>query len=94
MALPESDVEVDAHYLVPTKSHTKSNRLSFRETSSRAQALFSNDQSLENPESAFDSEKLESAIAPADHGRAAWLFLAGCFLVEGLVWSEYTTFSS
>ena len=25
-------------------------------------------------------------IPPADHGKAAWLFLAGCFFIEGLVW--------
>ncbi|KAG7006620.1 hypothetical protein G7Y79_00013g033920 [Physcia stellaris] len=26
------------------------------------------------------------SLPPADHGRAAWLFLAGCFLIEGLIW--------
>ena len=26
------------------------------------------------------------SIPPPDHGIAAWLFLAGCFLTEGLIW--------
>lgn len=30
----------------------------------------------------------ESNIPPADHGKAAWLFLTGCFWLEGLVWGE------
>lgn len=28
------------------------------------------------------------ALPPADGGRQAWLFLAGCFLMEGLVWGK------
>ncbi|KAL8919405.1 MAG: hypothetical protein Q9208_006783 [Pyrenodesmia sp. 3 TL-2023] len=27
-----------------------------------------------------------SKLPPADRGKAAWLFLAGCFLIEGLIW--------
>ena len=27
-------------------------------------------------------------IPPPDHGKAAWLFLAGCFVIEGLVWGK------
>ncbi len=27
-------------------------------------------------------------IPPPDHGKAAWSFLAGCFLIEGLIWGE------
>ena len=34
-------------------------------------------------------DTVRSAIAPADHGKAAWLFLAGCFLTEGLIWGKY-----
>lgn len=30
----------------------------------------------------------DSAILPPDHGRGAWLFLAGCFWIEGLTWSK------
>lgn len=28
------------------------------------------------------------SIPPPDHGKAAWLFLAGCFIIEGLVWGK------
>lgn len=27
-------------------------------------------------------------IPPADGGRAAWLFLLGCFVLEGFVWGK------
>ena len=29
-----------------------------------------------------------SDLPPADRGKSAWLFLAGCFWLEGLVWGE------
>lgn len=29
-----------------------------------------------------------SNIAPRDHGRHAYLFLAGCFWIEGLTWGK------
>ncbi|MCJ1245588.1 hypothetical protein MMC30_002792 [Trapelia coarctata] len=38
----------------------------------------------EEPTSAVHDK--ESNIPPADHGKAAWLFLIGCFWLEGLVW--------
>ena len=28
----------------------------------------------------------ESRLPPPDRGRAAWVFLAGCFWLEGLLW--------
>ena len=31
-----------------------------------------------------------SSTPPPDHGKAAWLFLAGCFLTEGLIWGIFT----
>lgn len=30
----------------------------------------------------------EFSLPPADHGKDAWLFLAGCFIVEVLVWGK------
>ncbi|KAL8725899.1 MAG: hypothetical protein Q9166_007064 [cf. Caloplaca sp. 2 TL-2023] len=32
----------------------------------------------------------ESHLPPADYGKAAWLFLVGCFWLEGLVWGTRT----
>ena len=31
----------------------------------------------------------EFSLPPADGGRDAWLFLAGCFAIEALVWGEW-----
>ncbi len=30
-----------------------------------------------------------SLLPPADRGNAAWLFLAGCFFIEGLIWGKH-----
>lgn len=35
-----------------------------------------------------NSESIESDIPPADRGKAAWLFLVGCFFLEGFVWGN------
>ena len=31
----------------------------------------------------------EFSLPPADGGKDAWLFLAGCFMVEALVWGRW-----
>lgn len=35
-----------------------------------------------------NSESIEYNIPPPDGGKAAWLFLAGCFFLEGFVWGK------
>ena len=75
MASPESNIKVDAYSSVAANGPTVDSSELFPRTD-------------EAFDSSPNSEKLRSAVPPADHGRAAWLFLAGCFLVEGLVWSE------
>lgn len=30
----------------------------------------------------------EFTLPPADQGKDAWLFLAGCFMVEALIWGR------
>lgn len=42
------------------------------------------------PGSATPDEDL--GLPPADHGTAAWLFLAGCFWLEFLVWGTLVLF--
>ncbi len=40
-----------------------------------------------------DANEHEMASLPqVDGGRDAWLFLAACFVIEGLVWGVYTTY--
>ena len=34
------------------------------------------------------------SLPQADGGRDAWLFLAGCFSIEALVWGEWSLFST
>lgn len=36
----------------------------------------------------------QGKIPPADRGKAAWLFLGGCFWLEGLVWGRTPTGNS
>lgn len=36
----------------------------------------------------ISSERV-SHVAPPDHGKGAWSFLAGCFWVEGLTWGAF-----
>lgn len=31
----------------------------------------------------------EFTLPPADKGKDAWLFLAGCFMVEALIWGRW-----
>ena len=40
-----------------------------------------------SPGTADDDD--ESTLPPTDHGWSAWLFLAGCFWLEGLVWGMF-----
>lgn len=38
------------------------------------------------------NEEVEQASLPrADGGKDAWLFLAGCFMIEALVWGKLST---
>lgn len=32
----------------------------------------------------------EKGLPPIDSGRRAWLFLAACFIIEGLIWGIYS----
>ena len=41
------------------------------------------------PDTADDD--YESKLPPTDRGWSAWLFLAGCFWLEGLVWGKLIT---
>ena len=34
----------------------------------------------------------EFTLPPADRGKDAWLFLAGCFMVEALIWGRSLLF--
>ena len=34
------------------------------------------------------ASNLDSALLPADGGKAAWLFLAACWMIEALVFGE------
>ena len=40
------------------------------------------------------ASSLESSLPPADGGKAAWLFLAACFVIEALVFGEFMRASS
>ena len=44
--------------------------------------------STDSQSSVSSANSSEYSIHPADYGLAAWLFLAGCFLVEGLIWGN------
>lgn len=47
-------------------------------------------QELELDDDALDAEPSSafSSLPPADGGKAAWLFLLGCFVIEMLLWGE------
>lgn len=34
-------------------------------------------------------EKAFGAVPPADRGRGAWLYLLGCYGLEGSVWGDF-----
>ena len=35
-----------------------------------------------------EPELEQTALAPADGGRQAWMFLVGCFFIEALIWGK------
>lgn len=50
---------------------------------------------IQDPQGAQDRESLledsntqDADLAPIDGGRAAWVFLAGCCLVEAVMWGK------
>lgn len=49
-----------------------------------ANDVFVNEPSEENDD--------EAGLPPADHGKQAWLFLIGCFWLEGLLWGKLFPF--
>lgn len=49
-----------------------------------ANDVFVNEPSEENDD--------EAGLPPADHGKQAWLFLIGCFWLEGLLWGKLPPF--
>ena len=57
-------------------------------TSSQSEASSSSSSPLitSSKSSVYDDE---AQIPPPDRGRAAWLFLFGCFWLEGLVWGNH-----
>lgn len=44
-----------------------------------------NDVFVNEPSEEIDDE---AGLPPADHGKQAWLFLIGCFWLEGLLWGK------
>ena len=46
-----------------------------------------------NEEIANEEHEEQENVPPADGGKGAWLFLAGCFVFEALVWGELSPFS-
>lgn len=36
-----------------------------------------------------DASRREFTLPQADRGKDAWLFLAGCFMVEALIWGKF-----
>lgn len=45
-----------------------------------------NDVLVNEPSEDIDDE---AGLPPADHGKQAWLFLIGCFWLEGLLWGKF-----
>ena len=51
--------------------------------------------SLHSRQSFVDETELEQiALAPADGGRRAWMFLVGCFFTEALIWGKIVNSTS
>ena len=55
-------------------------------TSSQSEASSSSSPLVASSKSSLYDD--EAQIPPPDRGRAAWLFLFGCFWLEGLVWGK------
>ena len=89
---PDSDM---ASPSVQTRSHTYDSITtnghvgSCIESATSGQIPLALSQDQKTLDSILTPDTVQSAIAPADHGKAAWLFLAGCFLTEGLIWGKY-----
>ena len=82
MAGAESDVEVQSQSSRNSDSCKSGGGVSAKGFPSYGTA------DTECPEPAASAHGQEVNVPPADHGKAAWLFLAGCFWIEGLVWGE------
>jgi len=85
MASPSIQPRSDTYDFITTDGHVGS--CGEPSTSGQIPLALSQDQGTSDSTSRPDT--VRSAIAPADHGKAAWLFLAGCFLTEGLIWGKY-----
>ena len=89
---PDSDM---ASPSIQTRSHTYDSITtnghvgSCVESATSDQIPLAPSQDQKTSDSIQTPDTVRSAIAPADHGKAAWLFLAGCFLTEGLIWGKY-----
>ena len=74
-----------------TNGHTTNGHVSSPSVSSVSdQTPLLHSQNPETSESISTTNTDQLAVPPADHGKAAWLFLAGCFLAEGLIWGKNT----
>ena len=89
MKSPSIQAKSDTYGSITTNGHTINGSVSscsVSPTSDQTPLLFSQNQ--ETSDSVSTSDTVQLAIPPADHGKAAWLFLAGCFLAEGLIWGR------
>lgn len=84
MKSPSIQSKSDTYGSIITNGHISS--CSVSSVSDQTPLLHSQSQEASNSISTSDTDQL--AIPPADHGKAAWLFLAGCFLAEGLIWGK------
>jgi len=84
MASPSIQPRSDTYDFIATNGHVGS----CGESSTSGQIPLALSQDKETSDSILMPDTVPSAIAPADHGKAAWLFLAGCFLTEGLIWGK------
>ena len=84
MKSPSIQSKSDTYGSITTNGHVSS--CSVSSISDQTPLLLSQNQ--EASDSILTSDTIDSAIPPADHGKAAWLFLAGCFLAEGLIWGK------
>ena len=89
MKSPSIQFKSDTYDSITTNGHTTNGHFSSCSVSSvsdQTPLLHSQNQEISDSSSTSDTDQL--AIPPADHGKAAWLFLAGCFLAEGLIWGK------
>ena len=57
-------------------------------------ATLNNNVSVNTANEQLDAEQHEgvSSLPSVDHGKDAWLFIAGCFLVEATIWGFPSSF--